>query len=54
MGIFSSIFGGLSRGAVIEHRRSSKIDKINAWKVAKKVRGDWIPHDEWVKGKRRR
>ena len=54
MGIFSSIFKDLSRGAVVVNRRSSKIDKINAWKAAKRVRGDWIPHDEWVKRKRRR
>ena len=53
MGIFSSIFRGLSQDAVIVHRRSSKIDKINAWKVAKKMRVDWIPHVDWVKRKLR-
>lgn len=54
MGFFSSIFRGLSRGSVVVHRRASKIDKINAWKTGKKLRGDWVPHGEWVKGKRKR
>lgn len=54
MGFFSSIFRSLSRGSVVVHRRASKIDKINSWKAAKKLRGDWVPHDQWVKSKRKR
>lgn len=44
---------GGNRGPKV-HRRSSKIDKVNKWKAGKKVSGNWLPHDEYVKRKRGR
>jgi hypothetical protein len=55
MGFFSSllgvVFGG--KGSPTRHYRASKIDKINRWKAGKKASGKWLPHDEYVKRKRR-
>ncbi len=34
--------------------RLSKIGAVNAWKIGKKARGDWLPHDEWLRRKRGR
>lgn len=31
-----------------------KIEHINAWKKNKKLKGNWVPYDEYVKGKRGR
>ena len=52
MGLLSSLFRAFSARSVKVHYRPGKVGAINAWKVAKKARGDWLPHDEWIKRKR--
>lgn len=54
MGILSSLFRVFAARPIKVHYRPGKVGKISAWKVAKKARGDWIPHDQWVKRKGRR
>ncbi|MFV0335806.1 MAG: hypothetical protein ACK5JR_17245 [Tropicimonas sp.] len=54
MGFLSSLFRAFSGKKPTVHRHFSKIDKVNAWKVAKKAKGNWLPHDEYVKRKRGR
>lgn len=55
MGLLGSLVGALlgGRGKTKGHYRPSKIDKINGWKAGKKASGNWLPHDEYVKRKRR-
>lgn len=54
MGLFSFFLKAFSGGHAAVRRHPSKIANINAWKVDKKGRGEWLSHDEWVKRKRKR
>jgi hypothetical protein len=54
MGILSSLIRAFSAKPVKVQYRPGKVGAINAWKAAKKARGNWVPHDQWVQRKRKK
>lgn len=49
-GFLAGLIGSAEKGRNRSPR--GKIEKVNAWKGAKKAKGNWLSHDEYVRRKK--